>query len=144
MSVQTSDETRLALPPNKTYSVRSVSWTPMDRRLNQLAPGRTVGVMTISESRTLSGPAKSDRYLVREHPLPGCSPGRRFQVQKAKQEGKEHETYYVLVPPRGIGTGECQCTGFLHYGSCRHEQGILALVRNANGAPQGREDGNGQ
>lgn len=77
------------------------------------------GVLEIREGRTPDDPAAvRSRYALREVRLPGDD-WRRFRLTKA-----DGSRYYV-----GLGSvvHECDCTGHLRYGICKHVSACVAL-----------------
>lgn len=61
----------------------------------------------------------TDHYLCREQP---CPRGRQFEVRK---ENEEDGYFVVLDGP----DSRCSCKGCQYRGTCRHIQGINALIR---------------
>lgn len=96
------------LPENATYSHRHVTF------IRASAAGEpVVGVIEIREARSEEGKAKCSRYAVRED-------GERYKLTKPGGE----ERYFVCLRGR---YDECDCTGFLSHGACKHTLAMREL-----------------
>jgi hypothetical protein len=91
----------------KTAPTRTVTWADVP-----------AGGMIVAD-----GP-KEDRYAVHEFETPM---GRAFHVEKHGPRGGDGHVYDVLIAPEPQND-QCGCMGFLHRGSCRHRDGLRALL----------------
>lgn len=61
----------------------------------------------------------TDHYLCQEQP---CDRGRQFEVRKENEE----DSYFVVLDG---ANSRCSCKGCQYRGSCRHLNGLWALIR---------------
>lgn len=105
----------ILLPGNKTYWFRRLWWLAAHH------PGLpVVGRATLREAGgRFAKKGVTSRYAVREL---AYDSGRRFRFLK-----RDGTVYYSHLPPWGVGHPACVCTGFEHYGRCKHLEVLSAL-----------------
>lgn len=115
----------IPLPPNATFKVRHVTYTPVEDSTG------VFGVMEVVERWARTSRAYIRRYLVKDLGMSQGQLGRQFRIKRSLSAVKDGEDqfYNVLLSIFGSHRDVCECRGHISHGGCIHIAALRLLVR---------------